>query len=86
MPTEAQTQVERARQAEPAWQQSYRQRTRVEHGIRGLTRLRDRTTHYGGREKTEMQVVWQAVGYNIHTRLQALTSPHPGAPVQAVMG
>ena len=74
-PVEADTQAERARQADPAWQQAYRQRTRVEHGIRGLTRLRDRTTHYWGREKTEMQVVWQAVGYNIRELLRTGFSP-----------
>lgn len=74
-PTEADTQAERARQADPAWQQAYRQRTIVEHGIRGLTRLRDRATHYWGREKTEMQVVWQAVGYNIRELFRTGYSP-----------
>ncbi len=74
-PTEAQTQAERARQVDPVWQLRYRQRTRVEHGIRGLTRLRDRTTHYWGREKTEMQVNWQAVGYNIRQLFRSGLSP-----------
>jgi hypothetical protein len=64
-PTEAQTQAERARQADPTGQTAYRQGTQVEHGIRGLTRGRDRATHYWGRRKTAMQIVWQAVGYNI---------------------
>ena len=78
-PPEAQTQAERARQADPAWQRAYRQRTTVEHGIRGLTRPRDRTTHYWGRRKTEMQVLWQAVGYNIRELFRTGFSPGRGA-------
>lgn len=74
-PTEAQTQAERARQADPTWQTAYRQRTQVEHGIRGLTRGRDRATHYWGRRKTAMQIVWQAVGYNIRELFRVGSSP-----------
>jgi hypothetical protein len=75
---EAALQAERARQADPVWQAQYRRRSEVEHVIRGLTRLRDRATHYWGREKTAMQLQWQAVGYNIHELLRVLAGrSHP---------
>ncbi len=54
------------RQAAPPWQQHYRRRSEIEHVIRGLTRLRDRATHSYGNRKTKMQLIWQAIGYNIH--------------------
>ena len=74
-PTEGATQAERARQAALPWQTAYRQRTQVEHGIRGLTRGRDRATHYWGQRKTQMQIVWQAVGYNIRELFRVGHSP-----------
>ncbi|MHB9145079.1 MAG: transposase [Symbiobacteriia bacterium] len=76
-PAEAQIQAERARQAAPAWQRHYRRRSEIEHVIRGLTRLRDRATHFYGQRKTEMQLIWQAIGYNIH-ELARFPIPRPG--------
>lgn len=75
-PAEAQIQAERARQAAPSWQQHYRRRSEIEHVIRGLTRLRDRATHFYGNRKTEMQLIWQAIGYNIH-ELARFPIPRP---------
>ena len=74
-PDEALLQSERIRQADPAWQARYRGRTIVEHVIRGVTRPRDRMSHYWGRTKTEMQLIWQAIGYNIGELARFKPSP-----------
>jgi hypothetical protein len=47
----------------------------VEHVIRGVTRPRDRMSHYWGRTKTEMQLIWQAIGYNIGELARFKPSP-----------
>jgi hypothetical protein len=78
-PEEALLQTERARQADPAWQARYRDRTVVEHVIRGVTRPRDRVSHYWGRKKTEMQLLWQAIGYNIRELGRFRPTPRPGS-------
>ncbi len=76
-PEEALLQAERVRQADPEWQMRYRGRTIVEHVIRGVTRPRDRVSHYWGRKKTEMQLIWQAIGYNIGELARFRSSPGP---------
>ena len=49
-------QAERERQADPAWQAHYRERSRVEHGIQRVTRHGGRRTRYWGRCKVELQL------------------------------
>ncbi|MHB8460934.1 MAG: transposase, partial [Candidatus Limnocylindrales bacterium] len=48
--------AERARQADPAWQAHYRERSRVEHGIQRVTRHGGRRSRYWGRLKVELQL------------------------------
>jgi hypothetical protein len=74
---EADLQAHRARQADPAWQAHYRERSVIEHVMRGVTRTRDRATHYWGRRKTARQLIWQAVGYNIRELLRFTRPPQP---------
>ena len=62
---EARVQVLRAQQEDPAWQEHYRERSRVEHVNERVTAHGGRQARYRGREKSNWQMTMVAALHNI---------------------
>lgn len=62
---EARLQAMRAEQADPAWQDHYRQRSRVEHVNERITRNGGRNARQRGRKKVHFRLTMQAALHNI---------------------
>lgn len=64
-PDEADYRALRAEQHTPQWQETYRQRARVERTIAELVRYGMRRARYIGRHKTELQLLFTALLVNL---------------------
>lgn len=70
-------QAERQRQADPTWQEHYRERARVEHGNQLLTRHGGRVSRYWGRLKVTLQLQIAAAVHNMEELTRSRPRPAP---------